>query len=94
MRVTVTVPVFKDKQTGAYHRQGAVIDVTKERYEEIIKAGKFVEPVTPKRSSGKKNDSQQSEDEQPAQKEPEPDPELLQAPGMPAGVQYIEDIKK
>lgn len=37
-----TLKRFKDKNTGAIHEVGDVFVVNKNRYEEILKAGKFV----------------------------------------------------
>lgn len=48
MRVKVLKP-FKDKYTGTIHQKGHEIDVTQERYEELISAasGPFVEQIEP-----------------------------------------------
>lgn len=34
---------FRDKNTGKIHKKNDVITISKERFEEILKAGKFVE---------------------------------------------------
>lgn len=36
---------FKDKHTGKIHEKGKTITVTKERFDEILKVGKFVEKI-------------------------------------------------
>lgn len=36
---------FKDKYTGKVHKKGEVFTAKKERVEEILKVGKFVEEV-------------------------------------------------
>lgn len=92
MKVKVAVPVFKDKLTGAYRKQGETFDVSQERYDEIRKAGPFVEPVAAKTSKPKPdtNETAEQSDDTPAD-EPEPDPEPLHSV---EGVAYIEDIKR
>ena len=44
MKVKV-IKKFRDKHTRAIHKVGAVITISKDRYEEIKAAGKYVEPV-------------------------------------------------
>ena len=39
---------FKDKYTGEIHEADKVMDVTKERFEEILTVGKFVEEIVEK----------------------------------------------
>lgn len=95
MKVRVTNGVVKDRTTGRYCQPGDVLEVTKERYDEIRAKGDFVEVV--KSAAGKKKaadtESEAQSDDSPAE-EPEPDPELLHVEGMPDSVQYIEDTKK
>ncbi len=38
-----TLLKFRDKYSGKVHKVGDVFSVTKERFDEILKAGKFVE---------------------------------------------------
>lgn len=94
MKVKVAVPVFKDRLTGIYHKQGDTLDVSQERFDEIRKKGPFVEPVQVKSSKPKPKrttDAEQSEEEQPAEEpEPDPDPEPLHSV---EGLPYIEDIR-
>lgn len=37
---------FKDKYTGKVHEADKVMDVTEERFEEILTVGKFVEKIS------------------------------------------------
>lgn len=63
MKVKVLVR-FKDKYTGKIHEADKVMNITKERYEEILTVGKFVEEIseevaeeiepTPKKRTSKK----------------------------------------
>ena len=39
------IRTFRDKHTGERHIIGSVIEVSEERFEEILTAGKFVEVV-------------------------------------------------
>ena len=75
MKVKVAVPVFKDKLTGAYRKQGETFDVSQERFNEIRKAGPFVEPVHTKASKPKPDATEVTEQSEEAPAEPEPDPE-------------------
>lgn len=102
MKVRVTVPSFRDKETGTYHSAGDVIEVTKERYEAITKKGDYVTPVK-SRSAKAKTDSDEKQDEEQAPAEPEPDPpdpahwpENDDTPidGLPDSVHYLNNIKK
>lgn len=52
MKVKVITP-FKDKVTGKTHNTGAEIEVSKERFEEIKKAGRYVVEV-PEEGADKK----------------------------------------
>ena len=45
MKARVLIP-FRNKETKKEHKKkGAVIEVSEKRYNEIIKQGRFVEPV-------------------------------------------------
>lgn len=90
MRVRVTVPVFKNKVTGTYHAKGEVISITKERYEDIRKAGPFVELVKSRAQKPETNTDSDSSEQAPAE-EPEPGPAPLHSV---EGIAYIEDIRK
>lgn len=48
MRVKVTTE-FIDRHTGERHRVGEEIEVTQERYDEILKVGAFVKKATARR---------------------------------------------
>lgn len=75
MKVKVAVPVFKDKLTGAYRKQGETFDVSQERFDEIRKAGPFVEPVQTKTAKPKPQTTETKADsEEASDDEPEPDP--------------------
>lgn len=39
---------FIDKHSGEIHEEGKILTVSKERFEEILKVGKFVEEITEK----------------------------------------------
>ena len=45
---------FKDKHTGELHQKGTTITVSKERYEEILRVGPFVEAVKTGKTKEKK----------------------------------------
>lgn len=45
MKVKV-IRKFKDKHTGKTHRRGEVMEITKERFQEISKVGEFVQTIT------------------------------------------------
>jgi hypothetical protein len=44
MKAKVLIP-FRDKVTRKVRKKGAIIDVTNDRFNEISKVGKFLEPV-------------------------------------------------
>ncbi len=46
--------LFKDKHTGELHQKGTTITVSKERFEEILTVGPFVEAITTGESKKKK----------------------------------------
>lgn len=46
---------FKDKHTGELHKKGSTITVSKDRYEEILTAGPFVEAIKTTKNKGAKN---------------------------------------
>lgn len=98
MKVRVTVPVFKNKETGTYHSRGAVLEMTEDRYKEIRKKGDFVEPVQSRTAKDKTNSSDKNQDEEQAPAEPEPDPfpeeDDRTIPGLPESVHYLNHIKK
>jgi hypothetical protein len=45
---------FKDKHTSELHLKGTTITVSKERYEEILTVGPFVEAVKTRKTKEKK----------------------------------------
>lgn len=45
---------FKDKHTGELHQKGATITISKERYEEILSVGPFVEALKTGKTKEKK----------------------------------------
>ena len=45
---------FKDKHTGELHQKGTTITVSKERFEEILTVGPFVEAVKTGKTKEKK----------------------------------------
>lgn len=93
MKVRITVPVFKNKETGIYHQQGDVIDVSKQRFEEITAKGPIIKPIRAPRSAKPKPESIEitEESEEAPADEPEPDPEPLHSV---EGIPYIEDIRR
>lgn len=48
---------FKDKHTGELHQKGTTINISKERYEEILRVGPFVEAVKTGKTKEKKETS-------------------------------------
>lgn len=46
--------LFKDKHTGELHQKGTTITVSKERFEEILTVGPFVEAITTGENKKKK----------------------------------------
>jgi hypothetical protein len=48
---------FKDKHTGELHQKGTTITVSKERFEEILTVGPFVEAVKTGKTKEKKETS-------------------------------------
>jgi hypothetical protein len=49
------VKEFRDKYTGETHKNGKVLDISEERFEEILTVGAFVEKVEePKKKATKK----------------------------------------
>lgn len=52
MKVKVLIP-FRDKHTGKTYKRGDVIEITPERYGEIIVKGKYVEPIAKQSESVK-----------------------------------------
>lgn len=45
---------FRDKHTFEIHAVGEILNITKERYEEILTSGKFVEEVKEPKKARKK----------------------------------------
>lgn len=45
---------FKDKHTGKLHQKGTTITISKERFEEILTVGPFVEAVKTGKTKEKK----------------------------------------
>ena len=45
---------FKDKHTGELHQKGTTITITKERFEEILSVGPFIEAVKTGKTKEKK----------------------------------------
>ena len=56
----VVLAKFKDKNSGKIHKKGETMTISKARYEEILKVGKFVEEV--------------AKDEAPEDEKPEDEP--------------------
>ena len=56
MKVKV-IKAFRDKHTGKLNKVGAKLNITKERYDEILKVGKFVEEI----KADKKADEKKAE---------------------------------
>lgn len=54
MRAKV-LSTFKDKHTGELREEGTTITVSKERFEEILTVGPFVEAVPGKKTKTKSN---------------------------------------
>lgn len=52
----VVLKTFKDKHTGELRKKGLTIDVSEERFKEILTVGPFVEaiPDSPKKTTKKK----------------------------------------
>lgn len=50
MKVKV-IKAFRDKHTKKLHKVNDILTVNKERYEEILKTGKFVEEVKAEKSA-------------------------------------------
>lgn len=48
MKVKV-IDSFHDIHGGTLHRRGEVMEVTEERYRQILQSGKYVEPVPAKK---------------------------------------------
>lgn len=42
---------FKDKHNGKVYKAGEVINISKERYEEILTVGNLVEEIKPKKKT-------------------------------------------
>lgn len=55
MKAKVVMP-FKDKDSGKVRNIGEVFDVTKERFAEIKKAGRYVAEVKPEEKPAKETD--------------------------------------
>lgn len=52
MKVKV-IKSFHDIHSGELHRCGSFLEVTEDRYHEILKRGNYVEPVTEKKTKRK-----------------------------------------
>lgn len=76
MKVRVTNGVVKDHATGRYCQPGDVIEVTKERYDELRAKGDYVVAAKSAGRDKKAADTNEAGDEQPEvpAEEPEPDP--------------------
>ena len=59
MRAKV-LETFKDKHTGKLREKGSTITVSKERFEEILTVGPFVEAVSGKASTAKNTDKKET----------------------------------
>lgn len=49
--------LFKDKHSGELHRKGTTITISKERYEEILSVGPFVEAVKTGKTTKEKKEA-------------------------------------
>lgn len=52
---------FRDKNTKTIHQVGEVLEVTEERFKEILSVGKFVSKIEEKKKDDKKKSEEKSE---------------------------------
>lgn len=92
MKVRVTNGVVKDRTTGRYCSPGDVLEVTKERYDELRAKGDYVSVVKPASKKAKAGDGESAAKAQEApDADPEPDPVPFHSV---EGIAYIDYISK
>lgn len=52
---------FKDKYSGEMHKEGAVLNISRERFEEILTVAPLVEEIKEKKTSKKKDTAEIAE---------------------------------